>query len=443
MSEDKLRLLFTLGEVAHAAPWPDYLAYGFTRSDVPLLIGLVGDQSLHGADVDSADVWVPLHAWRVLGQLGSEACVEPLLSLLDEGLVDDDWARDELPTVLGMVGEAAIDGLGRYFADGSRGEYSRAIAAEALKSVVERCPQSRARVLDIFSAYLASPDNSAAELNGLLLCCLIDLRAVESLDAVQQLFESGCVDVSYAGQFEEVKRAMTAPAVASHAVDKRLNEALDETSGETIYDEIDRYLKIYQRPTAVVNSSELDGFFAALGCTPEKIGAEAWLAAIWGGVDYLPQWSDKEEEQRFVSAVLVAYNRVVRSLNADTFAALYLARPQGAGTALVADDWCQGFLRGVNMWGALPRADALFLEKSLKPIRLFSTQIGRQALAAMSAAEVASAQRSVEASVRAMYQHWLAPRDVARTPVLASPKTGRNDPCGCGSGRKFKKCCLH
>ncbi len=26
-------------------------------------------------------------------------------------------------------------------------------------------------------------------------------------------------------------------------------------------------------------------------------------------------------------------------------------------------------------------------------------------------------------------------------PVLAAPKVGRNDPCPCGSGKKFKKCC--
>ena len=24
-----------------------------------------------------------------------------------------------------------------------------------------------------------------------------------------------------------------------------------------------------------------------------------------------------------------------------------------------------------------------------------------------------------------------------------APKVGRNDPCPCGSGKKFKKCCLH
>jgi len=29
-----------------------------------------------------------------------------------------------------------------------------------------------------------------------------------------------------------------------------------------------------------------------------------------------------------------------------------------------------------------------------------------------------------------------------RTMVRSSPKTGRNEPCPCGSGKKFKQCCL-
>ncbi|MGL6160875.1 SEC-C metal-binding domain-containing protein [Microbulbifer sp.] len=31
----------------------------------------------------------------------------------------------------------------------------------------------------------------------------------------------------------------------------------------------------------------------------------------------------------------------------------------------------------------------------------------------------------------------------AREPAVAASKVGRNDPCPCGSGRKYKKCCLH
>ena len=30
----------------------------------------------------------------------------------------------------------------------------------------------------------------------------------------------------------------------------------------------------------------------------------------------------------------------------------------------------------------------------------------------------------------------------AREPARALPKVGRNDPCPCGSGKKFKKCCV-
>ena len=28
-------------------------------------------------------------------------------------------------------------------------------------------------------------------------------------------------------------------------------------------------------------------------------------------------------------------------------------------------------------------------------------------------------------------------------PTMTAAKTGRNDPCSCGSGKKYKKCCLN
>ncbi|MDE2758663.1 MAG: SEC-C metal-binding domain-containing protein [Acidobacteriota bacterium] len=28
-----------------------------------------------------------------------------------------------------------------------------------------------------------------------------------------------------------------------------------------------------------------------------------------------------------------------------------------------------------------------------------------------------------------------------RRPVIRGPKIGRNEPCPCGSGKKYKKCC--
>ena len=36
---------------------------------------------------------------------------------------------------------------------------------------------------------------------------------------------------------------------------------------------------------------------------------------------------------------------------------------------------------------------------------------------------------------------WLEPEAVPQPYVRSAPKVGRNDPCPCGSGKKYKKCC--
>ena len=35
----------------------------------------------------------------------------------------------------------------------------------------------------------------------------------------------------------------------------------------------------------------------------------------------------------------------------------------------------------------------------------------------------------------------LLPAENFPTPYVAPPKIGRNEPCPCGSGKKYKKCC--
>jgi uncharacterized protein YecA (UPF0149 family) len=33
--------------------------------------------------------------------------------------------------------------------------------------------------------------------------------------------------------------------------------------------------------------------------------------------------------------------------------------------------------------------------------------------------------------------------DLPVTVIRSAPRIGRNDPCPCGSGKKYKKCCIH
>jgi uncharacterized protein len=53
----------------------------------------------------------------------------------------------------------------------------------------------------------------------------------------------------------------------------------------------------------------------------------------------------------------------------------------------------------------------------------------------------------IEASVATIYRYWqplreaIHERRMATTILRQHPKIGRNDPCPCGSGKKFKRCC--
>jgi len=37
--------------------------------------------------------------------------------------------------------------------------------------------------------------------------------------------------------------------------------------------------------------------------------------------------------------------------------------------------------------------------------------------------------------------YFVTGKNMPMKPVVSAPKIGRNDPCSCGSGKKFKKCC--
>jgi hypothetical protein len=59
-------------------------------------------------------------------------------------------------------------------------------------------------------------------------------------------------------------------------------------------------------------------------------------------------------------------------------------------------------------------------------------------------------ERGIYDRSKAVFEHFGLPFDaeppapassVAPHPVPRQPKIGRNDPCSCGSGKKYKRCC--
>lgn len=198
-------MLLTLGDTRTSVRrWPNYLEYGFRAEHIPALIDMATDRDLNLADPESVEVWAPMHAWRVLGQLRAEDAIFPLLNLLDE-LEDDDWVREELPYVYGMIGSAAIPALKSFVADSSRELFARITAAHGLALIGLQHPESRIPCIGVLTLQLELFQKNERELNGFLICYLVDLNAVTEAPLMARAFASRRVDETIMGDWVDVQ----------------------------------------------------------------------------------------------------------------------------------------------------------------------------------------------------------------------------------------------
>ncbi len=197
--------LLTLGEAkttGHA--WLDYLdKFSFDATHIPELIRMATDPALNTADPGTGEVWAPMHAWRVLGQLRAVEAIEPLIRLWVR-YKDDDYLHEDLPEAFGLIGPEALPALEAFMTNPSYGFRPRTSAARAIASIAEHHPKARAACVTALTRQLERLDDDIA-LNGFLIADLIDLEAVESAPVIKQAFEASKVDPTIAGNWDIVQ----------------------------------------------------------------------------------------------------------------------------------------------------------------------------------------------------------------------------------------------
>ena len=210
---------------------------------------------------------------------------------------------------------------------------------------------------------------------------------------------------------------------------------------------LDELLAKYGNDNSVLDVSELDGMLTALLSGPREIEPEQWLTALWGGEKHIPRWSSEREMTRFMNLTFQHMNDIDDRLNEapDQFEPLFGYREEDEQEYVVVEDWCFGYMRGVALddWSALPEA----MKPALEAIALHGKEENVQRLEQMTPAGYEQSQQAIGPAALQLHQFWLAQReaqgDTRPAPVTAEPKIGRNDPCPCGSGKKYKNCCLH
>jgi uncharacterized protein len=181
----------------------------------------------------------------------------------------------------------------------------------------------------------------------------------------------------------------------------------------------------------------VQGLCVAIAMGPDAEVSHRWLDAVLG-----------EATQRSDDADMLALLERFRESTANSLANRTLTL-RAHRTRTGRDDyggWCAGFLDGVDLsetdWFAA--ADAEELDELLFPIEVLADALPERERAAYKPNAWRKLVRDAEASlpdtIARLADYWAIVRRPPATIRRDQPKVGRNDPCPCGSGRKFKQC---
>jgi uncharacterized protein len=199
-----------------------------------------------------------------------------------------------------------------------------------------------------------------------------------------------------------------------------------------------------------MNIEQLDGFFAALIAGPELVMPSEYNREVFGGeMADTCEFSNLEEANQILGLMMRHWNAIAWTLSNDEVYVPMLLEDEHA--VAHGNDWARGFMRGMQMrhdgWaelindedsgGCLVPMMMLYHEHDeepeLRPKPI--TPEKREDIIAHMAAGLVGSYRYFRAHRRANVVAF------APEPSRTFTKVGRNDPCPCGSGKKYKKCC--
>lgn len=210
---------------------------------------------------------------------------------------------------------------------------------------------------------------------------------------------------------------------------------------ESDIEALDAFLMSDRAPEGCMMLTDLDGFLTGVAIGPELILPSEWMPAIWGGDE--PAFDDVTQAQSIIATIMKRYNEILGQISDGVIEPIFMEAPGGE---IIASDWAEGFAQAIRM-----RFDAwqkLFNSEkhghTLLPIlALCCNEDGESLLGLSDDAEnqfFEDAGELIPQCVLEIADFWRAARTAPQRRSTGS-KIGRNDPCPCGSGRKFKKCC--
>ena len=232
--------------------------------------------------------------------------------------------------------------------------------------------------------------------------------------------------------------------------------AMTEPLSEEEMSELDSFLLSDATSDEAMMLDCLDGYLTAIVTGPVTLKPSEWLPSVWGPSEKdEPAFETMKQAQRIFELIVRHLNGIIVTLqhDPDAFEPVFdiAVYPDSPREFVDGEMWAYGFMTGINLnrnnWQAFfedpHSADVL------RPIYLLGADDVTDAEEELTKtpAQREELSNQIASSVAWIYRFWLPYRDAVAERTIATsfqrehPKVGRNDPCPCGSGKKFKKCC--
>lgn len=203
-------------------------------------------------------------------------------------------------------------------------------------------------------------------------------------------------------------------------------------------------------PKTAMVPMELDGYLTGVIVSPDLLMPSDWLDAIWGEDD--PIFDDQHQIQVVLDAVMAHYNAIIAALDAGfaqleakqpitAFRPLFLTGPDKPQHSIVRL-WARGFGKAMRLapdgWCFIAEDERLL--PVLSPFTGFLETTDRAFVPAENIGELLD-EAAADIPRATVFLRKISQLTQQNRKTRRSTKIRRNDPCPCGSGRKFKRCC--
>ncbi len=212
--------------------------------------------------------------------------------------------------------------------------------------------------------------------------------------------------------------------------------------------ELDRLHDTLEAGHASMNLESMDGYFTALICGPVFVSPSQALQQVLGE-DFV--FEGNEQATDCLGLMMRHWNWIAAELQrtlVEPHVYLPILLEDDTGVAR-GNDWAHGFMRGVQAhpgsWSDLLNSEdeggALVPMMMLVHEHDPDPEMRPPSMDSKKREEVIT---MMIAGATRCYGYYEAARRVGaliQAPIRRTAKVGRNEPCPCGSGRKYKHCC--